>query len=359
MHGRLNASGANPAHASRRTAIIATIGANSVNRDSIDGMIAAGADMFRLSMVSGGRERHTTAVGLVRELAAERGRAVRLLADLQGRKNRIGGLPRTKALWYDGEEVLLTHGEVDAGRGDHHVRSRLPWHADLVRPGTSVLIDDGLIELSVVESQPGKLRCTVVHGGPVSNGRGLTIQGATGIGTGLNDRDVDDLAFARSLGVDAVALSFAASAHDAHDLRAVAGDAILMGKVEHPGALAVLDELAASFDVLMVARGDLALEIPFEDVPFAQDEIVTACAKAERASVVATQFLHSMREHIRPTRAEVSDIAHAVLRGADALMLSGETGFGKHPVRAVEVMRRVVERAEREMDMGNEEPWPR
>ncbi|MER5431204.1 pyruvate kinase [Streptomyces sp. NPDC002588] len=351
MYGRLTIPSPNPAHLPRRTAIIATMGANSANRDWIRDMIAGGVDMFRFSMVSGSHELHATAVGLVRELAAEHGRAVRLMADLQGRKNRIAGLPGAKAVWADGDHVVLTHGEGDAGNlGDHAVRSRLPWRADLVRPGTAVLLDDGLIELSVLRSSPGELRCVVVSGGAVWNGQGLTIQGATDIPNGLNDRDIDDLRFAASLGVDAIALSFANSAQDGNDLRALTPDAILIGKMEHPAGLAALGDLAHAFDGLMVARGDLGLEIPYEDVPFAQDEIVTACVKSDALSIVATQFLHSMRQNIRPTRAEVTDIANAVLRGTDALLLSGETGFGQHPLRAVEVMRRVIERAERETD---------
>ncbi|MFE4832208.1 pyruvate kinase [Streptomyces sp. NPDC056672] len=349
MHGRLTIPSPNSAHVPRRTAIIATIGANSADRDRIGGMIAGGVDMFRFSMVSGSHERHAMAVGLVRELSAEHGRTVRLMADLQGRKNRLDGLPGGKAVWADGDRVVLTHGEVGAGDlGVHCVRSRLPWRDDLVRPGTAVLIDDGLIELSVVQSRAGVLQCVVVSGGPVSNGRGLTVQGATDVPNGLNDRDIEDLRFAASLGVDAIALSFAHSAQDGHDLRVLAPDAMLIGKVEHPTALAGLSDLTHAFDGLMVARGDLALEIPYAEVPFAQDEIVTACVKGDAVSIVATQFLHSMRRNIRPTRAEVTDIANAVLRGTDALLLSGETGFGQHPLRTVEVMRRVIERAERE-----------
>jgi pyruvate kinase len=328
----------------RRTAIVATVGATSGNPAGVEGLFRAGVDVFRLSMVSGNHERHANVVRWIRALSAEHGRDVLVMADLQGRKNRLGSLPGDRALWRNGEVVVLTAGRDHTD--SHRTWTRYPWRTDVTRPGTRIFVDDGLVELEVTDADASALRCVVLDGGPVSTGRGLTIQGATTIAPGLAERDRDDLAVALRLGADVVALSFANTAADAAELRALAPGVMTVAKVEHPDALAALPEVIDAFDAVMVARGDLALEVPFQDVPFEQKRIVAACAERATLSIVATQLLFSMREHSRPTRAEVADIANAVLDGADALMLSGETGFGRYPVQAVEVLKRVIQRAE-------------
>ncbi|MFD0399833.1 pyruvate kinase [Kitasatospora sp. NPDC127121] len=332
----------------RRTAIIATLGPVSGTRPCLENVLRAGVDVVRLSMGNGTREQHAAAVRDIREVSADIGRRVLLLADLQGRKNRLGALPDGQAQWQPGEVVTLCAKPVEAA--SHRTWTTHPWQPERLRPGAEVLIDDGAIVLAVTAASASELRCTVVQGGPVTSGRGVTIPGATTVPAGLCERDADDLEFARALGVDLVALSFAASADDYAAVHAIAPDQLVIGKVEHPDALASLPSLASAFDGLMVARGDLAVEIPFEDVPMAQKRIVAECAGRGRLSVVATQLLHSMRRSTLPTRAEVSDIANAVIDGADALMVTGETGYGLHPVRVVEVLHRVIVRAERYRD---------
>ncbi|GGO84874.1 pyruvate kinase [Wenjunlia tyrosinilytica] len=327
----------------RRTAIVATIGSASEKRACIEGLILAGVDIVRLSMCNGTRERHVNTARIVREVSAEHGRKVRLLADLQGRKNRLGALPGGRAEWAVGDTVVLT--TRPASSTSHSTWVSHPWPSDGVSPGNKVLIDDGAVLLVVVEAGPEELLCEVIDGGPVTDGRGVTMPNVARCSAGLVERDIDDLHFARRLGVDMVALSFA-SKEDHAELRALAKGLAIIGKEEHPDAVNEIPAMADAFDGLMVARGDLALEIPFEDVPIVQKRIVAECASRGRLSMVATQLLHSMRHNARPTRAEVSDIANAVLDGADALVLAGETGFGQHPVQVVDVMRRVIERAE-------------
>lgn len=328
----------------RRTRIVCTLGPVSETRDCIQALVAAGMDVVRLSMSNGTRERHLSTVALVREAAAEQGRRVTFMADLQARKNRLGRLPGGQAEWVPGDEVVLTAapGPIAAGR----TWITYPWDPDLVAEGTEVLVDDGAVSLRVKQVQPDELRCVVVEGGPVTDGRGVTIPGLV-MPPGLNERDAEDLRFALRLGVDMVALSFANSTDDYHRVRALAPDQLIIGKVESQAAVARLPELAAAFDGLMVARGDLGLEIPFEDVPLVQRAVIAECAGRGKLSIVATQVLLSMRTSLRPTRAEVADVATAVSDGAGGLMLTGETGYGRHPVHVVDVLRRIVERIER------------
>jgi pyruvate kinase len=338
----------------RRTAIVVTLGPASESRSRIEDLVRAGLDIVRLSMSNGSQQWHGAMARQVRDVAAGLGRHVRVLADLQARKNRLGDLPGGRADWAPGDEVVLS--AAPGKFSSHRTWTSYPWAPAGVRPGIAVLIDDGAVVLKVTDAAAGRLRCVVTQGGVVTSGRGVAIPGARIAAQGLTDRDVDDLRFARDLGVDLVALSFAASARDYDDVNALAPDQLIIGKVEHPSALAALPAIAAAFDGLMVARGDLAVEIPFEEVPFAQKRVLAECAGQGKVSMVATQLLHSMRESTLPTRAEVSDIANAVLDGADALVLTGETGYGRNPVEVVEVLRKVIIAAERHAGQTAREP---
>jgi pyruvate kinase len=325
------------------TRIVCTLGPISETSDCIEALVAAGMDVVRLSMSNGTRERHLATVRLVRAAAADQGRQVRFLADLQGRKNRLGRLPGGQTEWLPGAEVVLT---AEPGTlASHRTWITYPWHPDLVVEGMEIPIDDGAVTLRVKQAHRDELRCVVVEGGTIADGRGITIP-ALAMPAVLTERDAEDLDFALRLGVDMVALSFASSADDYRDVRSVAPDQLIIGKVESATAVARLPELASAFDGLMVARGDLGLEIPFEDVPFVQRAIIAECASQGKLSIVATQVLLSMRTRLRPTRAEVADVVTAVLDGAGGLMLTGETGYGRHPVHVVNVLRRIVERAE-------------
>lgn len=328
---------------SLRTSIVCTLGPISETPECIAGLVAAGMDAVRLSMSNGSRDRHLSTVRLARAAAAEQGRQVQFLADLQGRKNRLGRLPGGQVHWVPGDEVVLV--AEPGSLAPHRTWVTYPWDPDLVGEGTEILIDDGALTLRVRQTRGDELRCVVVEGGPVTDGRGVTIPGLA-MPSGLTERDAEDLAFAAGLGVEMVALSFANSCADYYEVRALAPGLAVLGKVESPTAVARLPELAAAFDGLMVARGDLGLEIPFEDVPFVQRAVLAECARLGKRSIVATQVLLSMRTNLRPTRAEVADVAAAVLDGAGALLLTGETGYGRHPVHVVQVLRRIIERAE-------------
>lgn len=338
----------------RHTRIVATLGPISETRSCIEGLISAGLDAVRLSMSNASRPWHRHTAGLVREVAAEQGREVVLLADLQGRKNRLGEFPDGRATWAVGERVTLT--ARPGPLATHRTWTTYPWDPHRTPKGAAVLVDDGMIVLTVEESGDDELRCVVVDGGPVTNGRGVTLPGGTVYPPGLTQRDADDLGFALDLGVELVALSFADHADDYHAIRTLAPDPIIVGKVESLAAVQRLPDLAATFDGLMVARGDLSQQLAFESVPRVQREIIAACASRGRTSMVATQVLHSMRTQLRPTAAEVADVAQAVLTGADALVLTGETGYGRHPVHVVDVLRRIIEQTEREGPPA--EPWP-
>jgi pyruvate kinase len=331
--------------AGRRTAVVATLGPSCESWSSVEGLILAGMDVVRLSMGNGTRQWHRQTVELVRTVAARLGRPVRFLADLQGRKNRLGHLPGGRSEWAEGDAVVLTTRRERPG--SHRTWLELQRPPREICPGTTVFIDDGALVLTVTEVDPDRLHCVTVQGGVVTAGRGVTIPGPADCSRGLTERDADDLRFALSLGVDLVALSFVRTAADYDCVRAIARDQLIIGKIEHPDAMTSLSSIADAFDGLMVARGDLALEVAFEEVPFVQKAAVAECARLGKVSMVATQLLHSMRSSRRPTRAEVADVATAVLEGADALVLTGETGYGRDPVRVVEVLCRVIERAER------------
>lgn len=337
----------------RRTSIVATLGPASDSELAIEGLIRAGMDVVRLSLNSGTRDWHTKTVGMVREIAARLDQPVQLMADLQGRKNRLGELPNGGSTWHENETVVLTLSS--AGIGSHRTWMTRPFDPQRVQPGTLVLIDDGALVLAVIDVAQSGIECRVRTGGVVTTGRGITIRDATSHGSGIVERDLADLEFARTLGVEIVALSFACSPADYAQLKALAPDATIIGKVEHPDAVSQLEELAAAFDGLMVARGDLAVEIPFEDVPIVQQAVVEECRARDKQALVATQLLHSMRQSSLPTRAEVADIAAAVRSGAHGLVLTGETGFGRHPVLAVETLRRIIVRTERDMKLRHGE----
>ncbi|MDI5961184.1 pyruvate kinase [Streptomyces sp. SL13] len=336
-----------PGGARRRTALAVTLGPASESPSCVRRMVAEGVDVVRLALNSGDHAWHRRVVGAVREAADAGGRPVRLLADLQDRKNRLGGLPDGTAEWQPGQTVELT-----ARRGEftsHRTWLSHGWAAGRAVKGTRVLIDDGLLELCVEQADADVLRCTVVAGGRVGTGRGVAVQGAGARPADLTDKDVNDLLFVRELGVDAVALSFAAGPETAARIRDLAPGVEVIGKIEHDEGVERMQELAAAFDGLMVARGDLAVELPYTEVPFLQKAVVGACAGHGKVSMVATQLLHSMRDSALPSRAEVADITQAVLDGADCLVLTGETGYGRHPVAAVRTLREVVERAERHL----------
>ena len=332
----------------RRTRIIATIGPASQSPDILRQFLAAGVDVFRLNFSHGTHASHRETCGRIRELAAAAGRHVAIMQDLSGPKIRTGPVEGPPIPLVAGADLRLAAGERP---GD--ARRIYTPYAELIRsarPGDRLLLDDGRIELKVVRCEGDELQMVVVAGGSLSGRKGINAPGVALPDSALTAKDEQDLKFGLDLGVDWVALSFVQTARDvrrARELIERAGKRVpLVAKIERPQALDNLNDILHEAQAVMVARGDLGLEMPLEQVPRVQKEIVRAARTLGKPAIVATQVLESMRTEARPTRAEVSDAANAVDEGVDGIMLAGETAAGAYPVRAVETLDRVIREAE-------------
>jgi pyruvate kinase len=307
-------------------------------------LVAAGMDVARLNFSHGSHEEHQQRYHWVREAAAVAQRPVGILADLQGPKIRLGRFADGPVFWANGETVIIT-SEVVAGTHDRVscTYTRLP---EEVRPGDRLLIDDGKVAISVVSVAGHDITCVVTEGGQVSNNKGVSLPNVAVSVPALSEKDAADLRFALGLGVDMVALSFVRSPEDiklVHEIMDEFGRRVpVIAKIEKPEAVARLEPIVNAFDGLMVARGDLGVEMALEEVPLVQKRCVQLCREQAKPVIVATQMLDSMIENARPTRAEASDVANAVLDGADAVMLSGETSVGAYPIVTVATMARIV-----------------
>ncbi|MCM3879339.1 MAG: pyruvate kinase [Vicinamibacterales bacterium] len=335
----------------RHTKIIATIGPASRGDEIIEQMIHAGVDICRLNFSHGTQEAHAETFRRIRTAAAKATKVVGILQDLSGPKIRTGRLK-------DGKPIELREGQtirIVAGDGEGGLERIYTTYVDLVRnvrPGGRLLIDDGRIELEVVEAKAGEVIASVIEGGPLGEHKGINAPGVALAGAALTAKDIDDLRFGAKLGVDMVALSFVRSGDDVWDARRILTEAgapgtPLIAKLERPEALEHLDDILKVSQGVMVARGDLGLEIPLEKVPTSQKEITRRARQAGVPVIVATQVLESMRTEPRPTRAEVSDAANAVDDGVDSIMLAGETAVGLYPVKTVETLDAVIREAER------------
>lgn len=334
----------------RHTKIVATLGPASDTENGIRELIEAGVDVFRLNFSHATREAHGETIARVRSIAAATGRTVAILQDLSGPKIRTGRLR-------GGGPITLTPGArlVIAVGDDEGDESRLTTtYSDLpraVKRGDVLLLDDGRIQLNVEETSDTELQATVVDGGALGEHKGINAPGGTLPSVGLTVKDEADLRFGIAAGVDMVALSFVQTADDLARARAVlqgagAGSIPLIAKLERPEAVSRIEAILAASDAVMVARGDLGLELPLERVPRVQKEVTRQARALGIPVIVATQVLESMREELRPTRAEVSDAANAVDDGVDAIMLAGETAVGKHPARVVRTLERIIIDAE-------------
>src|SRR5881396_3341008 len=340
----------------RRTKIVATIGPVTSTHDAIRALVEAGVDAIRLNLSHGTHHDHAARARVVREVQEETGKPLALIADLQGPKLRIGDLPGPRTL-LKGEEVLVV-GEQTA------VDSELPVApaviGEVLRPGHDILIDDGLVRLAVEEVEQGRARCRVIVGGEVKSHKGVNLPGVPIPIPSLTKKDLDDLSFALGLGVDFVALSFVRAAADVRDLQAIirqhGSPARVIAKIEKAEAVECLDEVLLEADAVMVARGDLGVEIGAATVPLLQKRIILNCLEAGKPVITATQMLESMIEHAEPTRAEASDVANAVLDGTSAVMLSAETATGNYPVQAVEMMDRIARAVEPSMGYRHQIP---
>jgi pyruvate kinase len=330
----------------RRTKIVCTIGPASSTPDMIDRLVAAGMDAARLNFSHGTHEQHAERAKLVRDAQKRAGRPLALIADLQGPKLRIGDLADPLML-VEGDEVEVT-GEADGGRRTIPVSP--PVLQQVLLPGHDLLIDDGRVRLRVEEVDGVRARATVLVGGPVESHKGVNLPGVSVPVPSLTEKDLRDLEFALTLGVDYVALSFVRSADDCRGLRealqAADSTALVVAKIEKAEALEQLDQIASAADALMVARGDLGVEIGPAAVPLVQKRIILTALDHGKPAITATQMLESMLRHPEPTRAEASDVANAVLDGTSALMLSGETAVGNFPTESVEYMDRIARAVE-------------
>lgn len=328
----------------RRTKIVATVGPACSSIVMLERLMYAGVDLFRLNFSHGSIEDKQALITLIRRLSAEIGREVGILADLQGPKIRTGRMAGEGMLLTKGQQVVITTADVLGQQGViPTIYTELPRD---VRIGSKILLDDGLLELKVLSIAETDVCCVVVNGGLLKNNKGINLPGVKVSAPSLTEKDYQDLIFCLNQDVDYIALSFVRTAEDVEQIKRImyaAGKAIpVVAKIEKPEALRNFNKILQVTDAVMVARGDLGVEIQAEKVPLIQKKIIQACNQAGKPVITATQMLESMIVNPRPTRAETSDVANAILDGTDAVMLSGETASGSHPVAAVETMVRIA-----------------
>jgi pyruvate kinase len=328
----------------RHTKIVATVGPATSSHERLQELMTAGADVFRLNFSHGEHAEKALIIGRIRELSRQQQRAVAILGDLQGPKIRTGKMRGGRMQLFAGEEVTVTTRELSGA--DNLIPTtyqRLP--GDVV-PGNRILLDDGLLELEVLATSAEDVTCRVLVGGELKDNKGINLPGVAVSAPALTEKDLLDLEFCIDHQVDYIALSFVRSADEVFRLKMLLADrqagCHVIAKIEKPEAVAGFDEILQVADGIMVARGDLGVEIHPEKVPLIQKEIIRKCNRAGKPVITATQMLESMVNNPRPTRAETSDVANAILDGTDAVMLSAETASGKYPIEAVSLMVRVA-----------------
>jgi pyruvate kinase len=329
----------------RRTKIVATLGPGTGTPDRVTALLEAGVNVIRINASHGSPEVRAEWMALVRESAARLDQPVALLVDLQGPRIRVGELavPRTLV---PGEIVVFAPEDVASG---DELPTTYEALARDVRPGARILLNDGLLAVEVTQVAPPRVEARVVDGGVLTSHKGMNLPGVQVSAPALTDKDREDVAHAVRHGADYVALSFVQRAEDLAELRAVVPPSVrLVAKIEKAAALEDLDRILQSSDAVMVARGDLGVELPFEQVPIVQKRLIREANRHGRPVITATQMLESMVRNPRPTRAEASDVANAILDGTDAVMLSAETAIGDYPVEAVAAMDRII----RQMEQG-------
>lgn len=332
----------------KRTKIVVTIGPTSQDEETLRQMIRTGMDVARINFSHGDHETHAKVIADVRRIAEEEGAVVAILSDMQGPKIRIGVIEHEPLLLKPGDTVTLT---LDDANGDDNIVS-LP-HPEFVRDikaGTQLLLDDGKLEFVVRATANRSLICEVVIGGPLTSRKGVMAPNARLTLSAITDKDREDIEFALSRNTDYIAMSFVRSEDDIREIRwlirHLGGNAAVIAKIEKHEALENIEAIVDASDGIMVARGDLGIEIPAEEVPFHQKHIIRLCNIAGKPVITATQMLNSMVDNPRPTRAEASDVYNAILDGTDAVMLSNESASGQYPVRAVETMVNIAAIAE-------------
>ena len=335
----------------RKTKIIATLGPASSTAETIGAMIAAGLDVARLNFSHGSHDQHLAVMGNMREASKKTGEAITALQDLSGPKIRTGVVHDHCVELKEGQRFVFTIDEVE---GDSN-RVSTTYHAlpKDVKKGDTILVDDGKIKMTVIGATTREVQCEVLNGGLLKDKKGMNLPGVKVSASSMTEKDLEDLKFGLANDVDYVALSFVRTGEDIKKLREVIiregkkGIKVpIIAKIEKPEAVQNIDAIIEESDGIMVARGDLGVELPPEEVPLVQKMIVRKCNQAGKPVIIATQMLESMIENPRPTRAEANDVANAVLDGADAVMLSAETSVGKYPVEAVTTMDKIIRKAE-------------
>lgn len=324
----------------RQTKIVATVGPASDSAEMLNALMEAGADVFRLNFSHGDHRNKSEVIQHIRKISKERQRAVAILGDLQGPKIRTGVMVDGMMQLVTGEEVTITTRDIEGK--DRLIPTTYQQLPGDVTVGDTILLDDGLLELQVLSAEESEVRCRVIVGGPLKDRKGINLPGVKVSAPALTDKDIEDLEFCIAEEVDYIALSFVRTADDVVDLKNRLGASRasigLIAKIEKPEAVENFDEILAVADGIMVARGDLGVEIRPEKVPLIQKSIIRRCNVAGKPVITATQMLESMIGNPRPTRAETSDVANAILDGTDAVMLSAETAAGQYPVEAIRLM---------------------
>lgn len=335
----------------RRAKIVCTLGPAVDSYDQLKTLAEAGMNVARFNFSHGTHAEHEERYQRVRKVAEETGRAIGVLADLQGPKIRLAKFADGPVELISGDEFTITADDVPGDRTICGTTYKgLPGD---VSKGDPILINDGNVALRVIEVEGPRVRCLVVEGGVISDHKGINLPGAAVNVPALSEKDIEDLRFALAMGVDMVALSFVRDASDVKDVHRVMDEegrrVPVIAKVEKPQAVENMEAVVMAFDAVMVARGDLAVEYPLERVPVVQKQLIELCRRNAKPVIVATQMMESMITNSRPTRAEASDVANAILDGADAVMLSAESSVGKYPIDTVKTMSRIVEAAEEEL----------
>lgn len=328
----------------RKTKIVATIGPASSSAKMLQKLLLAGVDIFRLNFSHGDNSEKKELIGRIRDVSGRMGRDVGILADLQGPKIRTGKMKDNSMMLIKGEEVTITTADILGEKGViPTIYTELPRD---VRSGSRILLDDGLLELKVITVKGEEVLCQVVTGGELKNNKGINLPGVKVSAPSLTEKDRKDLYFCLGESIDFIALSFVRTAEDVEDLKrliSASGRQVpIVAKIEKPEALRNFTKILKVADAIMVARGDLGVEVQAEKVPVYQKKIIEACNQAGKPVITATQMLDSMIKNPRPTRAETSDVANAIIDGTDAVMLSGETASGDYPLEAVETMAKVA-----------------
>ena len=332
-----------------KTKIIATFGPACNDMATLEDMVGAGVDVFRFNMSHGTYDDHLEGIKKIRQMNKEHNLNVAILIDLQGPKIRIGEVRDNMEVLEKDQIIEITNVEsVSTFKKLYISYKNLPQE---VKPGHSILIDDGKIQLTVIESNHKDLiKAKVITGGKISNNKGVNLPDTKTTVPALTEKDHKDLKFAMDNGANWIALSFVRSPEDVEELKAIIGKKNsymkVMAKIEKPEALIELDSIIKITDGIMIARGDLAVEVPQERMPLIQKDIIARCLRFAKPVVVATQMMDSMIENPNPTRAEITDVANAVIDGTDAVMLSGETSTGKYPVKVIQVMEKILSNVE-------------